>query len=49
MITKFFKKLKLWFNTQIVWLLSKRVQDAINSGASYEEVEKIVKEEAEKQ
>lgn len=42
------KKLKNWFNRQIAWLLSKRVQDAINSGASYDEVVQIVKEEADR-
>lgn len=38
---KFFKKIREWF----VWLTSKRVLDAINSNATYEDVCNIVKEE----
>lgn len=37
-------KIKEWF----VWLVSRRVGEAINSGASYEEVLLIVREEAAK-
>lgn len=44
MFKKFFRKIKEWF----VWLSSKRVLDAINSGATYEEVEEIVEEEMSK-
>lgn len=44
MFKKFFRKIKEWF----VWLSSKRVLDAINSGATYEEVEGIVEEEMSK-
>ena len=39
-----FKKIKEWF----IWLTSKKVLEAINDGATYEEVEKIVQEEAQK-
>ena len=39
-----FKKFKEMF----IWLTSKRVGQAINEGASYEEVYKIVQEELEK-
>lgn len=39
-----FKKIKEWW----VWLTSKKVEDAINNGASYEEVQAIVKEELKK-
>ena len=38
---KFFKKVKEW----LVWLTSDRVGQAINDGATYEEVCKIVDEE----
>lgn len=38
---KFFNKIKEWF----IWLISKSVGEAINDGASYEEVCKIVQEE----
>ena len=38
---KFANKIKEWF----IWLSSKRVGEAINDGASYEEVCKIVQEE----
>ena len=41
---KFFKKVKEWF----VWFTSKRVLDAINNGATYDEVCKIVEEEMSK-
>ena len=36
-----FKKIKEW----IIWLFSKKVGQAINEGASYEEVQAIVWEE----
>lgn len=39
-----FKKIKEWF----IWLTSKKVGQAINEGASYEEVQAIVKEEMSK-
>ena len=39
-----FKKIKEWF----IWMFSKRVGEAINEGASYEEVCKIVEEEMKK-
>ena len=39
---KIFRKLKEWF----IWLTSKKVGQAINDGATYEEVCKIVAEEA---
>lgn len=35
-------------NEWIVWLLSKDVREAINRGASYEEVENIVAKEMER-
>ena len=38
------RKLLNWFKKQIAWLMSKKVLTAINSGATYEEVEKIVEE-----
>ena len=38
---KFFRKIKEWW----IWLTSKKVENAINNGASYEEVQAIVKEE----
>ena len=39
-----FKKIKEMF----IWLFSKRVGQAINDGASYDEVQDIVEEEMEK-
>lgn len=42
---KFFKKLITEIREWFVWLTSKRVFDAINNGATYEEVCNIVKEE----
>jgi hypothetical protein len=42
---KFFKKLIAKIREWFVWLTSKRVLDAINNGATYEEVCNIVKEE----
>jgi hypothetical protein len=38
---KFFRGIKEWW----VWLTSRRVEEAINEGASYDEVCKIVEEE----
>lgn len=38
---KLIYKIKEWF----VWLMSRKVMDAINNGATYEEVEEIVKQE----
>lgn len=38
---KIFRKIREWF----VWFTSKRVLDAINSGATYDEVEEIVAQE----
>ena len=38
---RLFGKIKEWF----IWLTSKKVGDAINNGATYEEVCEIVKEE----
>lgn len=38
---KFFRIIKEWF----IWITSKRVGQAINDGATYEEVCKIVQEE----
>lgn len=35
------KKLRYWFN----WLFSRKVLEAINQGLSYEEVDKIAREE----
>ena len=37
-----------WLKEQMAWFASARVREAINNGATYEEVCKIVKEEAEK-
>ena len=45
---KLFKKICRWFKREFVWMTSKKVLDAINSGASYEEVEAIVEEEMNK-
>lgn len=42
---KMFKKIIGWFNRQIVWFCNRRVLDAINNGATYEEICKIVEEE----
>ncbi len=36
-----FKKIKEWF----IWLFSRKVGEAINSGATYEEVCEVVREE----
>jgi hypothetical protein len=36
-----FRKIKEWW----VWLTSKKVLDAINDGATYDEVQAIVEEE----
>ena len=42
---KLVKKICRWFKREFIWLTSQKVLDAINSGASYEEVEAIVEEE----
>jgi hypothetical protein len=42
---KFIKKIINKIKEEITWFTSKKVQDAINSGATYEEVKAIVKEE----
>ena len=39
------KKLVSWLKEQWVWFTSKKVRDAINSDATYEEVQAIVREE----
>ena len=36
-----FKKIKRW----IVWLFSRKVQEAMNNGMDYDEIEKIVDDE----
>ncbi len=41
---KIFKKIKEWF----IWLFSKKVGEAINDGATYEEVQAIVQEKMKK-
>lgn len=41
---KFFRKIKEWW----IWLTSRRVGQAINDGASWEEVCRIVEEEMRK-
>lgn len=41
---KLFKKIKEWF----IWLTSKKVQEAVNNGVDYDDVEKIVQEEMQK-
>lgn len=38
---KFFREIKEWW----IWLTSRRVDEAINNGASYEEVQAIIEEE----
>lgn len=43
MLKKFWKKIK----KACIWLFSRRVGEAINRGASYAEVEKMVEEMAE--
>lgn len=45
---KLVKKICRWFKREVIWLTSQKVLDAINSGASYEEVEAIVEEEMNK-
>ena len=40
---KLWRSIKEWF----VWLTSKRVMEAINSGATYEEVCEVVRKEME--
>ncbi len=41
---KFFRKIKEWW----IWITSRRVGQAINDGASWEEVCRIVEEEMSK-
>ena len=45
---KLVKMICRWFKREFIWLTSQKVLDAINSGASYEEVEAIVEEEMNK-
>ena len=42
---KMFKKIGRAIKREFIWLTSKKVLDAINSGATYEEIEMIVEEE----
>lgn len=42
---KFIKKIINKIKEEITWFMSPRVLDAINSGATYAEVEEIVKQE----
>jgi hypothetical protein len=42
---KFIKKIINKIKEEITWFTSQKVIDAINSGATYEEVEEIVKQE----
>ena len=42
------KKIIKWFKKQIAWFTSKKVLAAINEGLSYDEVEKVAEEEANK-
>lgn len=44
-VIKFIKKIINKIKEEITWYMSPKVLDAINNGATYEEVEKIVKEE----
>ena len=44
-IKKIINKILNKIKEEITWYTSQKVLDAIDSGASYEEVEKIVKEE----
>ena len=39
------KRLVNWLKEQWVWFTSKKVRDAINSDATYDEVQAIVREE----
>jgi hypothetical protein len=39
------KKVFTWIKKQIVWFTSRRVLEAINNCATFEEVEQIVNEE----
>ena len=45
---KVFRKIKEWLKETYIWFFSKRVTQAINNGATYEEVCKIVEEEMKK-
>mgnify|MGYP003471764616 FL=1 len=42
---KFIKKIINKIKEEITWFMSPKVLDAINNGATYEEVEEIVKQE----
>lgn len=42
---KFVKKIINKIKEEITWFMSPKVLDAINNGATYEEVEEIVKQE----
>ena len=42
------KKIFRIIKEQWIWLTSKKVLEAINDGATYEEVEKIVQEEVQR-
>ena len=42
---KFIKKIINKIKEQITWFMSPNVLEAINNGATYEEVEEIVKQE----
>lgn len=44
-VIKFIKKIINKINEEITYFTSRKVLDAINNGATYEEVEAIVKEE----
>lgn len=39
------KKCRRWIDKQIIWYFNRRVLDAIDNGATYEEVCNIVEEE----
>lgn len=42
------KKIMHWIKKQFAWFTSKKVLNAINEGLSYDEVEKVAEEEANK-
>lgn len=42
---KFIKKIINKIKEQITWFMSPKVLEAINSGATYEEIDEIVKQE----
>jgi hypothetical protein len=45
---KMFKKIIRGIKRELIWLGSKKVLDAINSGATYEEVKMLVEEEVDR-